>query len=134
MKLRTGFLTATIAALAVVVAACSSGSSGTSGSGAGSTSGSTTGQTPQSGGTLNYLVSGLLSEWDLGLDPATGGAAPSTYEDALFGQLFRLTPSGGIEPVLATGYTVTEGGTLLTITLHSGVKVSDGTPLNAADA
>src|SRR6202012_5123013 len=73
-----------------------------------------------------------LSEWDLGLDPATGGAAPSIYEDAIFGQLFRLTPSGGIEPVLATGYTVTEGGTLLTITLHSGVKFSDGTPLNAA--
>src|ERR1700761_7796268 len=132
MKLRTGFLTATIAAMAVVVAACSSGSSGTGGSGAGSTSGNTTAQTPQSGGTLNYLVSGLLSEWDLGLDPATGGAAPSTYEDAIFGQLFRLTPSGGIQPVLATGYTVTDGGTVLTISLRSGVKFTDGTPFNAA--
>ena len=109
----------------------SGGSGGTSG-GTSSTSGNASSQTPQYGGTLNYLVSGLLSEWDLGLDPATGGAAPSIYEDAIFGQLFRLTPSGGIEPVLATGYTVTEGGTLLTITLHSGVKFSDGTPLNAA--
>src|ERR1700759_372476 len=132
VKLRPGFLTATIAAVAVVLAACSSGSSGTSGSGAGSTSGNTTSQTPQSGGTLNYLVSGLLSEWDLGLDPATGGAAPSTYEDAIFGQLFRLTPSGGIQPVLATGYTVTDGGTVLTISLRSGVKFTDGTPFNAA--
>src|ERR1700730_2517531 len=128
MRLRTGYLTAAIAVVAVVLAACSSGS----GSGTSSTSGSASTQTPQYGGTLNYLVSGLLSEWDLGLDPATGGAAPSIYEDAIFGQLFRLTPSGGIQPVIATGYTVTDGGTVLTITLNSGVKFTDGTPLNAA--
>ena len=132
MRLRTGYLTAAIAVVAVVLAACSSGGSGGTSGATSSTSGNASSQTPQYGGTLNYLVSGLLSEWDLGLDPATGGAAPSIYEDAIFGQLFRLTPSGGIEPVLATGYTVTEGGTLLTITLHSGVKFSDGTPLNAA--
>src|ERR1700748_2743578 len=100
MKLRTGFLTATIAAVTVVLAACSSGSGGTSGGGATSTSGNTTTQTPQSGGTLNYLVSGLLSEWDLGLDPATGGAAPSIYEDAIFGQLFRPPASGGLQDVI----------------------------------
>ncbi|MGH3207264.1 MAG: ABC transporter substrate-binding protein [Trebonia sp.] len=135
MRLRTGYLAAAIGAVAVVLAACSSGgSSGTSGStsSTSSTSGNASSQSPQYGGTLNYLVSGLLSEWDLGLDPATGGAAPSIYEDAIFGQLFRLTPSGGIQPVIATGYTVTDGGTVLTITLHSGVKFTDGTPLNAA--
>jgi len=132
MRLRTGYLryltTGAIAVLAAVLAACSSAG----GSGPSSTRSTTPAGTPQYGGTLNYLVSGLLSEWDLGLDPATGGAAPSIYEDAIFGQLFRLTPSGGIEPVLATGYTVSGGGTLLTITLHSGVKFSDGTPFNAA--
>jgi len=132
MRPRTGYLAVAIAVVAAVLAACSSGgSSGTSG-GTSGTSATTSAQSPQYGGTLNYLVSGLLSEWDLGLDPATGGAAPSIYEDAIFGQLFRLTPSGGIQPVLATGYTVTDGGTVLTITLHSGVKFSDGTPLNAA--
>jgi peptide/nickel transport system substrate-binding protein len=130
MRLRAGYLTAAIAVVAVVLAACSSGS-GSSGS-TSSTTGNAAAQSPQSGGTLNYLVSGLLSEWDLGLDPATGGAAPSLYEDAIFGQLFRLTPSGGVEPVLATGYTVTGGGTVLTISLQSGVKFSDGTPFNAA--
>jgi peptide/nickel transport system substrate-binding protein len=133
MRLRTGYLTAAIAVLAAVLAACSSGgSSGTSSSGTSSTSGNTTSQAPQYGGTLNYLVSGLLSEWDLGLDPATGGAAPSIYEDAIFGQLFRPTPSGGIEPVLATGYHVSGGGTVLTISLQPGVQFSDGTPFNAA--
>ena len=133
MKLRTGYLTAAIALVAAVLAACSSG--GASGSSAGNCTSSTSGsaaQAPQSGGTLNYLVSGLLSEWDLGLDPATGGAAPSIYEDAIFGQLFRATSSGGIEPVLATGYKVSGGGTVLTISLQPGVKFSDGTPFNAA--
>jgi len=133
MRLRTGYLAAAVVGVVAIVAACSSGgSSGTTSGSTSSTSGTTASQTPQYGGTLNYLVSGLLSEWDLGLDPATGGAAPSIYEDAIFGQLFRLTPSGGIQPVLATGYTVTDGGTVLTITLHSGVKFTDGTPLNAA--
>lgn len=134
MKLRTGYLTAAIALMAAVLAACSSGGSSSSSAGGGtsSTSGAAAAGSPQSGGTLNYLVSGLLSEWDLGLDPATGGAAPSIYEDAIFGQLFRPTPSGGIEPVLATGYKVSGGGTVLTISLQPGVKFSDGTPFNAA--
>jgi peptide/nickel transport system substrate-binding protein len=131
MKLRTGYLTAAIVLVAAVLAACSSGSSSNGASG-GTSSTSAAAQSPQSGGTLNYLVSGLLSEWDLGLDPATGGAAPSIYEDAIYGQLFRLTPSGGIESVMAAGYTVTDGGTVLTIKLRPGVKFSDGTSLNAA--
>jgi peptide/nickel transport system substrate-binding protein len=116
--------------MAAVLAACSSGGSSTTSSS--TTTGTKATGSPQSGGTLNYLVSGLLSEWDLGLDPATGGAAPSTYEDAIYGQLFRLTPSGGIQPDLATGYKVTGGGTVLTISLRPGVKFTDGTPLNAA--
>ena len=137
MKLRTGYLTTAIALMAAVLAACSAGGSsgGGGGGGTGSSTSGTSGsaaQSPQPGGTLNYLVSGLLSEWDLGLDPATGGAAPSIYEDAIFGQLFRPTASGGIEPVLATGYKVSSGGTVLTISLQPGVKFSDGTPFNAA--
>lgn len=128
MRLRTGFLTMAVGVVAAVLAACSSGGGTTSST----ATGATAAQSPQHGGTLNYLVSGLLSQWDLGLDPATGGAAPSMYEDAIFGQLFRLTPNGGIESVMATGYTVTDGGTVLTIKLRPGVKFSDGTPFNAA--
>jgi peptide/nickel transport system substrate-binding protein len=132
MKLRTGYLTAAIALVAAVLAACSSGGGSSSASSGTSSPSAAAEQSPQSGGTLNYLVSGLLSEWDLGLDPATGGAAPSIYEDAIFGQLFRPTASGGIEPVLATGYKVSGDGTVLTISLQPGVKFSDGTPFNAA--
>lgn len=126
MKRRTGYLAAAVMILAAVITACSSGT-GTNGT----TSSSSPG-TPQSGGTLTYLASGVLSEWDRGLDPATGGAAPSIYEDAIFGQLFRLTPSGDIEPVLAAGYKETHGDTLLTISLRPGAKFSDGTAFNAA--
>ncbi len=132
MKLRTGFLTAAVVSVAALVAACSSGSGSGAGGGTSSTAQAATSQTPQSGGTLNYLVSGVLSQWNLGLDPATGGAAPSIYEDAIFGQLFRLSPGNGIEPVLARGYQVTGGGTVLTISLRPGLKFTDGTPLNAA--
>jgi peptide/nickel transport system substrate-binding protein len=124
MKLRTRYLAVVAVLLAAVLAACPSGSSSR-------TSGTATSQTPQRGGTLTYLVSGLLASWDLGLDPASGGDVPSIYEDAIFGQLFRLTPSGGIEPVLASGYTVSGGGTVVTITLRQGLKFNDGTPLNA---
>src|SRR6185437_2425003 len=135
MKLRTGYLTAAIALMAAVLAACSSGgSSGTSagGGGASSTSGATANLTPQHGGTLNYLVTGILSQWDLGLDPATSGAAPSIFEQAVYGYLFRLSATGDIEPVMASGYKVSAGGKTLTITLHSGIKFTDGTPFNAA--
>ncbi|MGH3246709.1 MAG: ABC transporter substrate-binding protein [Trebonia sp.] len=131
MRLRAWYLAAVIAVVAAVLAACSSGGTG-AGTGTGGTTGTTAAQSPRSGGTLNYLVDGLLSEWDLGLDPVSGGAAPSMYEDAIFGQLFRLTPSGGIESVMAAGYTVTGGGTVLTISLRPGVKFSDGTPFDAA--
>ena len=123
MRRRTWYLAVAAAALAVVTACSSGGSS--------STGGSAASQAPQRGGTLTYLVSGLLASWDLGLDPASGGDVPSIYEDAIFGQLFRLTPSGGIEPVLASGYTVSDRGTVVTIALRQGLKFTDGTPFNA---
>jgi peptide/nickel transport system substrate-binding protein len=124
MRLRTRHLPIAIIALAALITACSSSSSSTSGTTASATA-------PQHGGTLDYLVSGLLSQWDRGLDPASGGAAPATFEDAIFGNLFRLTPAGGIEPVLASGYQVSDGGTVITISLRPGVKFQDGTPFNA---
>lgn len=131
MRLRTGILAVVAMVLAAVLAACSSSGSSSPGSGNGTATAAAAG-TPQHGGTLTYLVSGVLASWDLGLDPATGGFAPSIYEDAIYGQLFRLTPSGGIQPVIAAGYSVSDGGKVLTISLRHGVKFTDGTPLNAA--
>jgi peptide/nickel transport system substrate-binding protein len=87
--------------------------------------------TPHRGGTLTYLVSGVLANWDRGLDPATAGSAPTVMLDAIFGRLFWLGPSGKIQPDLATGYQVGDGGRTVTITLRRGMMFQDGTPFNA---
>src|SRR5215467_3805368 len=87
-------LTVAVATLSLLGAACGAGST-TSSAGTGQTG------TPQRGGSLNYLVSGPLANWDRGLDAASGGAAPSIFEDAIYGELFRLGATGNIEPVLA---------------------------------
>jgi peptide/nickel transport system substrate-binding protein len=112
------------AILSLLVAAC----------GGGTTSSNNTGQTgpPQRGGSLTYLVSGPLATWDRGLDAASGGSAPFIFQDAIYGQLFRLTPTGAIENVFATGYQFSDGGQTLTISLRQGLKFQDGTTLDAA--
>jgi peptide/nickel transport system substrate-binding protein len=137
------FLVAIIAIAGTVTAACGSGGGsggGTAGSSAGNGghttaaaqgSGGSSAQTPQRGGTLTYLVSGVLSTWTQGHDPATAGAAPGIFEDAIFAQLFRTALGGKIEPVLATGYTFSDGGKTVTISLRPGVKFTDGTALDA---
>jgi peptide/nickel transport system substrate-binding protein len=110
------------ATLSVLVAACGGGST---------TAGTTQTGPPQRGGSLNYLVSGPLANWDRGLDTASGGAAPSIFEDAIYGQLFRLTAAGDVEGVLATGYQFSDGGKTVTLSLRQGVQFQDGTPFNA---
>jgi peptide/nickel transport system substrate-binding protein len=116
---------AVAAAVSLVASACGGGGSGGS-------AGTTTTGPPQRGGSLTYLASGALASWDLGLDPASAGFAPSTYEDAIFGQLFRLGAKGDPEPQLAAGSQLSDGGKTLTISLRQGVKFTDGTPLDAA--
>jgi peptide/nickel transport system substrate-binding protein len=113
-------------AFMLLVAACGGGSASNS------ASGQTSPGTPQRGGSLNYLVSGPLANWDRGLDPATGGAAPSIFEDAIFGELFRLSSTGSIEPNLATGSALSDGGKTLTLSLRQGVIFQDGTPFDAS--
>jgi peptide/nickel transport system substrate-binding protein len=69
-----------------------------------------------------------------GLDPATDtdGAANMSYMDSIYGELFELTTGGKETGDLATGYSFTNGGKTVNITLRKGVKFSDGTPFNAA--
>ncbi|HEY2505577.1 MAG TPA: ABC transporter substrate-binding protein [Streptosporangiaceae bacterium] len=69
-----------------------------------------------------------------GLDPATDtdGAANMSYMDSIFGELFELTTGGKETGDLATGYSFSNGGKTISITLRQGVKFSDGTPFNAA--
>src|SRR5579884_3716933 len=124
---RRGSMRLAIVAAAVwlAVAACGGGNAGSRAAG-GTSSGS-----PQRGGTLNYLVSGVLANWDRGLDPASAGSAPTVMLNAIFDRLFRLGPAGKIQPDLATGYQISDGGRTVTISLRQGVRFQDGTPLDA---
>ncbi|HZV50276.1 MAG TPA: ABC transporter substrate-binding protein [Candidatus Dormibacteraeota bacterium] len=112
-------------ALSLVAAACGGGGAASSAAGRASSA------TPQRGGTLNYLISGVLANWDRGLDPASAGSAPTVMLNAIFDRLFWLGPSGKIQPGLATGYQISDGGRTVTISLRQGVKFQDGTPFNA---
>src|SRR5690349_21172235 len=52
----------------------------------------------------------------------------------LYDTLLQPTGDGkGVEPGLATAWTLSDDGTVLTLTLREGVKFADGTPLTAED-
>jgi peptide/nickel transport system substrate-binding protein len=90
--------------------------------------------TPAPGGSVNVLEnSTYLGEWP-GLDPATDSddSANYIYMDAIYGDLFEQGANNQPVPDLATGYSFSNGGKTVTITLRPGVKFTDGTPFNAA--
>jgi peptide/nickel transport system substrate-binding protein len=128
MRLRRAFATALVTCGTVgVLAACGSGGSSTAGS---STSSSSAG-TPVKGGNLVF---------------ANPQDAESLSESTVFDNnsiwiieqitqpLFTVTDNGkGVEPWLATGYTVSKNQLSYTITLRKGVKFSNGTPMTSKD-
>jgi len=69
------------------------------------------------------------------LDP-TGGAAAAIDEVVyanVFEGLTRFGPDGAVLPALATGWEVSEDGTVYTFTLAQGVTFHDGTTFDADD-
>lgn len=90
--------------------------------------------TPQikKGGTLT--VEAVASQWP-GLDPAsdTQDTADAAYLNAIFGQLFELTSKGTIIPDQATKWKLTNGNTVLNITIRKGLTFSNGDPFTAAN-
>jgi peptide/nickel transport system substrate-binding protein len=123
MRRRTKWTALTIAVMSsTLLTACATGTG---------TNGNAAGGPPQRGGTLTYLVSGVQSTWTRGLDPASAGASPSIFLGAIFGGLFKLAAGGKVEPDMAAGYKISEGGKTVTISLRPGVMFQDGTPLNA---
>jgi len=54
--------------------------------------------------------------------------------EQIFQTLYTVTPNGkGVQPMLATGYTVSADKKTYTFTLRSGVKFSTGQPMTSAD-
>ena len=102
--------------------------------GSSSSSSSASGTTGTHGGSMTVLLnSGYEGAWPTGLDPATNtnGAANQDLMNSIYGNLFELGPGGKIVPDLASGYTISDGGKTVTITLRPGVKFTDGTPFDA---
>jgi peptide/nickel transport system substrate-binding protein len=118
---------------ALALAACGSGggsSSSAGGSGGGSSSGAAAGS-PVQGGNLVF---------------ANPQDAKSLDESNVFDNnsiwiieqitqpLFIVTANGkGVQPLLATSYTISKDGKTYTIKLRPGVKFSNGTPMTSAD-
>jgi peptide/nickel transport system substrate-binding protein len=75
------------------------------------------------------------------ITPATTFEAPdmnwgneSTYNQAVYDSLVQASPAGVIESHLATAWSYNAASTVLTMTLRTGVKFTDGTPFNASVA
>src|SRR5580698_10088694 len=116
---------AAAASLALTLAACSAGASssgvGTSGSGSGSGS--------KAGGTLTL---GLLTPATTFEAPDMNWANESPYGQAVYDTLLQASPSGAIEPHLATAWSYNAAKTVLTLTLRAGVKFTDGAAFDAS--
>ncbi len=125
-------LSAGCAALALAACGSGGGTSSSAGGSGGSTSGSTAAAgTPVQGGNLVF---------------ANPQDAKSLDESNVFDNnsiwiieqitqpLFTVTPDGkGVQPLLATSYTISKDGKTYTIKLRQGVKFSNGTPMTSAD-
>ena len=87
-----------------------------------------------SAGTDASIAVGSLYE-PVNLDNTAGGGQGVT--EALNGNvyegLFKLTDDGKVQPLLATGYKVSQDGLTYTFTLRDGVKFHSGKALTSAD-
>jgi peptide/nickel transport system substrate-binding protein len=75
------------------------------------------------------------------ITPATTFEAPdmnwgneSPYNQAVYDSLVQASPTGVIGPHLATAWAYNAAKTVLTMTIRTGVKFTDGTPFNAGVA
>jgi len=138
----------TIAMIPVTLAAaCSGGSSSSSHApttaGGASTTTSTTiagagitrvsaGGTPDPNGVLRFGVDFPNVFTPNTFDPAASlNSCDKIDQGLIFDTLTQLSPSGQLEPGLATSWDFQPGGLSLTIHLRAGVKFSDGTPVDA---
>ena len=116
-----------LAALTVVgvvaLAACSS--SGSSNSSANSAS-----PKPAGGGTLHLADDQIAPSTYNPWGPAYGINNTLWFSQALYDSLVTLNANGQPVPSLATSWT--QSGNTLTLQLRTGVKFTDGTPVNAA--
>ena len=112
-----------------VLAACGSG--GSSAAGNATSSSSASAGTPVKGGNLVFANPQDAQS----MDESTVFDNNSIWIlEQITQPLFTVTSNGkGVQPWLATGYTVSNNDTTYTIALRKGVKFSDGTPMTSKD-
>ncbi|MFJ9563125.1 ABC transporter substrate-binding protein [Streptomyces fuscichromogenes] len=114
--MRRIMLTTVVVVVALASTACGSGSGDSGGTGA-------------SGGTLTLAPLVQAQPWDLA-DAGLGNNAQ--YYQPVYDSLLRLSPNAEVKPNLATKWSYNADRTVLTLTLRTGVKFTDGTTLDAA--
>jgi peptide/nickel transport system substrate-binding protein len=126
-------LTLAISTLLVVAACGPSGTPAPSGPAGSTAPGGTTGPTgqPVSGGTLTFARTADIFTFD----PYNTQDDYSIFTELqVYDRLVRLSADGkGVDPELATAWTVAPDGLSATFTLRDGVKFSDGSPMTADD-
>jgi peptide/nickel transport system substrate-binding protein len=113
--------TLALAAAGLVAAGC--GSSGDKSSGGSVTSGRT--------GAVGEVLTIATPNVPASLDPATGANENADYFDLAYDPLIVQAPDGSFKPGLATSWQYGPRNMSFSIALRSGVKFSDGTPLDA---
>lgn len=108
--------------MVIAVAACSSSSS--SGS-----SGNNNQSKAASAGPLSVTVQGPIQTFNPWQAPSGGNGNIITF-DAVYDTLLRQQTNGAVVPGIATSWKVVDTHTI-TMTLRSGVKFDDGTPVDA---
>ncbi len=111
-----------LAAFAIVLGACSAGTS-TSGGGATPNAG-----VPVAGGTLTFALENDLVQGDPMLSSAF---VDRNIHYLIYDTLLRSDPKGNIVAGLATKWETSSDGKTFTLTLREGIKYQDGTPFNA---
>ena len=87
---------------------------------------------PQSGGTLTFIIQNELTSLDPASNTSAAGAGSLPYY-ALYDALLTLDPeTGNAEPKIAESLTPDSTGAIWTLKLTPGVEFSDGTPYDAA--
>jgi peptide/nickel transport system substrate-binding protein len=116
---------AILAALAMLLAACTGTTSG------GPSGSAATGAKPVYGGSITFAMNSDISN----MDPMLSGLFVDRHlMYAMYDSLVRVTPKGDIIPWLATKWSVSADGKSYTFNLRTDVKYHDGTQFDAASA
>ncbi len=110
---------AAAASVALAVTACTAGAASSGGGGSTGSTGNATGSN-SSGGTLTL---GLLTPATTFEAPDMNWANESPYGQVVYDTLLQASPSGAIEPHLATAWSYNAAKTVLTLTLRARRQV-----------